>query len=89
MSIAPSVFTPTPPVEEAIEWKYRPDDPEAHAFGEGRGWLRAKCRRIPLTIALVDATSDKPRCRECVELVNPPTVEPITESELRLLDGNR
>ena len=87
--IAASTFTPTPLVAEAIQWLYRPEDTEAHAFGEGRGWLRAKCRRIPLTIALVDATPDRPRCAECVAIVNPPAVEPITESELRALHGDR
>ena len=69
-SIAPSTFTPTPPVEEAIQWLHRPQDAEAHAFGEGRGWLRAKCRRIPLTIALVDASASFPRCADCALLVD-------------------
>jgi len=68
--IAPSTFTPTPPVEEAIQWLYRPQDPEAHAFGEGRGWLRAKCRQIPLTIALLPTEADTVRCSECELLVD-------------------
>jgi hypothetical protein len=80
---------PTAVEAEVIQWLYRPQDTEAHAFGEGRGWLRAKCRQIPLTIALVDAPASMDRCGACVELVNPPIVEPVTETELRALHGDR
>lgn len=74
MKIATQLTLPPEPVVESIDWQYRPEDAEAHAFGEGRGWLRAKCRRIPLTIALVDAPASFPRCVDCLAIVGPAPV---------------
>ena len=82
--IAPSTFTPPPPVEESVEWLRRPQDEEAHAFAttNGPGWMWSRCKRARLTAGLKDA-GDLPRCGDCRDLVEGP------ESEKRLMDGNR
>lgn len=64
-----------------------------HAFPVTTGYLRSKCKAVrwDTTMQRVEGTV-KP-CLDCLRLVAPPAsaaaAPVLTESELRLLDGNR
>lgn len=77
-----------PATPEHIDWKVRVGDSVAHAFSSGPGWMRSVCRNERWTVTLQDAPDGGEICVDCALLTDGAPGE-ITESERRLLDGNR
>jgi hypothetical protein len=75
------------PAEAPIEisWKRLPGAPMAHAFSSGPHWSRSACRAERWTVLVEDPEPTDPLCADCIAIVGPP----LTESEKRLMDGNR
>jgi hypothetical protein len=72
-------------VPDEVAWKVQPGDTTAHAFSAGPGWMRSVCREARWTVAIQDPSEDAVACWTCWELVE----GALTESEQRLMDGNR
>jgi len=73
-----------PSVPPEVTWRIAPNEAGSHAYSSGPGWTRSVCR-LHHWSAVLQRDDEAPRCPECTDLVD----GSITESERRLLDGNR
>jgi hypothetical protein len=84
MAIDTTAVPATPPAISQVVWYRHSDQVDDHAFGVGEGWMRSRCREIRWNVLMRPVDGSVRACPGCLA-----AVAPITESELRLLDGNR
>lgn len=75
-----------------VVWWHGAADGVDHAFGAGgSGFLRSRCGAVRWSVLMTLVEGTVKPCAVCRDLVTPPepAAAPVTESELRLLDGNR
>lgn len=83
MAIDTTAAPSTPPTVDHVVWYRHHDQVNDHAFGVGPGWMRSKCSDVRWTVLMHPVEGTVRPCTECLAAMAP------TESEQRLLDGNR
>lgn len=86
MTVEQLPIPPEPAAPIAVEWWIAPLATGSHAFYRRPGFPRSVCRAERWTGQWERATDDVTRCVDCTAGVDH---NGATESELRLLDGNR